>query len=59
MAGTIFAAAETPGGVTAASNPAAGDPVAQARQNKSWEFGPLDVYKRQRPDWSSRPPSTR
>jgi hypothetical protein len=41
MAGTIFAAAETPGGVTAASNPAAGDPVAQARQNKSWEFGPF------------------
>jgi hypothetical protein len=41
MAGTIFAAAETPESAPAAGASAATGPVAQVRQNKSWEYGPF------------------
>jgi len=41
MAGTLVAAAQTPGGGAGASNSAAMNPVAQVRQNRSWEYGPF------------------
>jgi hypothetical protein len=44
MAGTGPALAATPDGAATASEPAADNPVAQVRQNRSWNYGPFVNY---------------
>jgi hypothetical protein len=44
MAGTMIAAAQTSGGPKPAAGPAAGNPVAQVRNARSWEYGPFVNY---------------
>jgi hypothetical protein len=41
MAGTIVAAAQNPGAATTAVDRSAANPVAQVRENRSWEYGPF------------------
>jgi hypothetical protein len=44
MVGAMIASAETPDGIATATDPATVNPVAQVRQDKSWEFGPFVNY---------------
>jgi len=44
VAGTMVAAAETSDGVAGAAAPAPINPVAQVRQDQSWEYGPFVNY---------------
>ena len=44
MAGTMIAVAQTSGGPAVAAAPAAGNPVAQVRNARSWEYGPFVNY---------------
>jgi len=44
VAGAMVAAAETSDGTATAGGPGAANPVAQVRQNKSWEYGPFVNY---------------
>jgi hypothetical protein len=44
MAGTLSAWAETPDSAAAGGHEAVANPVAQVRQDRSWEFGPFANY---------------
>ncbi len=44
MAGTMIAAAQAPGAATTEVDKSAANPIAQVRQNRSWEYGPFVNY---------------